>query len=151
MMMGGMPGGLQMMQVPFKVPEGYMLVPADQPPPPTQPNMTPKPSQDSSFGPSRKSGKKGRGKTNEGGTVSKIFVGGLSPVSTVDSLREHFGKFGEIVDAAVILEATTRKSRGFGYVEFASEIPEGLLDLEHYIDSRRCGVRAYQYNPASSP
>merc|ERR1719387_1632074 len=89
-----------------------MLVPADQPPPPTQP--APKSSQDSSFGPSRKNGKKGRGKTTEGGKVSKIFVGGLSPVSTVDSLRERFGKFGEIVDAAVILEATTRKSRGFG-------------------------------------
>jgi hypothetical protein len=82
-----------------------------------------------------------------GEKVSKIFVGGLSPLSTVETLRDHFGKYGEIVDVAVILEPTTRKSRGFGYVEFADGIPEGLLDIAHYVDSRRCGVRPYEYNP----
>jgi hypothetical protein len=137
------PNFMPMMQVPFRVPPGFMLVPATENHGPPQPDASAKHPRDTS----KQRGKHQR-KTKE--QVSKIFVGGLSPLSTVDTLREHFGKFGEIVDAAVILEATTRKSRGFGYVEFAAGIPEGLLDLDHVIDSRRCGVRPYQYNPADA-
>merc|ERR1719335_854504 len=77
----------------------------------------------------------------------KIFVGGLSPNSTAESLIEHFSVFGKISDASVIHEAITRKSRGFGYVEFVDKIPEGLLEKDHYIDQRRCGVRGYNYDP----
>merc|ERR1719379_1209515 len=78
----------------------------------------------------------------------KIFVGGLSPNSTAESLIKHFCEFGKISDASVIHEAVSRKSRGFGYVEFADKIPDGLLDMEHVIDQRRCGVRGYKYDPA---
>merc|ERR1719486_1102886 len=77
----------------------------------------------------------------------KIFVGGLSPNSTAESLIKHFCEFGKISDASVIHEAVSRKSRGFGYVEFADKIPDGLLDMEHFIDQRRCGVRGYNYDP----
>merc|ERR1719160_1059609 len=77
----------------------------------------------------------------------KIFVGGLSPNSTAESLISHFSEFGKISDASVIHEAVTRRSRGFGYVEFVDKIPDGLLDMEHYIDQRRCGVRGYNYDP----
>jgi hypothetical protein len=78
----------------------------------------------------------------------KIFVGGMSPNSTAESLIKHFSEFGKISDASVIHEAVSRKSRGFGYVEFADKIPDGLLDMEHFIDQRRCGVRGYNYDPA---
>jgi hypothetical protein len=78
----------------------------------------------------------------------KIFVGGLSPNSTAESLIKHFCEFGKISDASVIHEAVSRKSRGFGYVEFADKIPDGLLEMEHFIDQRRCGVRGYNYDPA---
>jgi len=78
----------------------------------------------------------------------KIFVGGLSPNSTAESLIKHFCDFGKISDASVIHEAVSRKSRGFGYVEFADKIPDGLLEMEHFIDQRRCGVRGYNYDPA---
>merc|ERR1719191_2439158 len=77
----------------------------------------------------------------------KIFVGGLSPNSTAESLIKHFCEFGKISDASVIHEAVSRKSRGFGYVEFAEKIPDGLLEMEHFIDQRRCGVRGYSYEP----
>jgi len=77
----------------------------------------------------------------------KIFVGGLSPNSTAESLIKHFCDFGKISDASVIHEAVSRKSRGFGYVEFADKIPDGLLEMEHFIDQRRCGVRGYNYDP----
>jgi hypothetical protein len=130
--------------VPFQVPPGYMLVPVEQN---EWSNPVAKPAHESHYG--SHNGSRSRPKTQRKTSekVSKIFVGGLSPLTTVDNLRAHFGKYGEIVDAAVILEPATRKSRGFGYVEFADGIPEGLLDIEHFVDSRRCGVRAYEYNP----
>jgi hypothetical protein len=81
----------------------------------------------------------------------KIFVGGLSPNSTAESLINHFSEFGKISDASVIHEAVTRRSRGFGYVEFADKIPDGLFDMDHYIDQRRCGVRGYNYDPEDQP
>jgi len=80
-----------------------------------------------------------------GSGAAKVFVGGLSPHSTADTLREHFEKFGVISDCAVINEPGTRKSRGFGFVEFAEGIPEGLLQQEHIVGQRRCGVRPYDY------
>merc|ERR1719265_504122 len=80
-----------------------------------------------------------------GSSAAKVFVGGLSPHSTADTLREHFEKFGVISDCAVINEPGTRKSRGFGFVEFADGIPDGLLQQEHIVGQRRCGVRPYDY------
>jgi hypothetical protein len=78
-------------------------------------------------------------------SAAKVFVGGLSPHSTAETLREHFEKFGVISDCAVINEPGPRKSRGFGFVEFANGIPAGLLEQEHIVGQRRCGVRAYDY------
>jgi hypothetical protein len=78
-----------------------------------------------------------------------VFVGGLSPHSTAETLRAHFEKFGVITDCAVINEPGTRKSRGFGFVEFAGGIPAGLLEQEHIVGQRRCGVRAYEYSAQS--
>jgi len=80
-----------------------------------------------------------------GSAAQKVFVGGLSPISTAETLRAHFEKFGVISDCAVINEPGTKKSRGFGFVEFADGIPAGLLEQEHIVGQRRCGVRAYDY------
>ena len=50
---------------------------------------------------------------------SKLFVGGLSFNTTDMGLRDGFARFGEIVEAKVILERDTGRSRGFGFVTFA--------------------------------
>jgi RNA recognition motif-containing protein len=54
------------------------------------------------------------------GTVGpvKLFVGGLSWDTTTEDLSNAFSKFGAIVDATVILDRTTGRSRGFGFVTF---------------------------------
>ncbi|XP_073136113.1 uncharacterized protein [Henckelia pumila] len=53
-------------------------------------------------------------------TFSKIFVGGL-PNSTDDmSLSETFSKYGEVVEARVIIDHNTGRSRGFAFVTFTS-------------------------------
>jgi hypothetical protein len=78
------------------------------------------------------------------GATKKIFVGGLCPDSTAESLRNHFQQFGEIADSTVISEPGTKKCRGFGFVEFAHRIPDGLFDRQHIVDQRRCGVKPYR-------
>ena len=49
----------------------------------------------------------------------KLFVGGLSWGTTDQSLRAAFEAFGEVLDAKVILDRETGRSRGFGFVTVA--------------------------------
>ncbi len=52
---------------------------------------------------------------------AKLFVGGLPFATTSDQLREIFAKVGEVADANVVSDKMTGRSRGFGFVEMASE------------------------------
>lgn len=51
----------------------------------------------------------------------KLFVGGLAWATTDATLRAAFETCGEVVDAKVILERETKRSRGFGFVTFKDE------------------------------
>jgi hypothetical protein len=79
----------------------------------------------------------------------KVFVGGLNPTTTTEDLRAYFSEFGTVTDSCVITDSSSKASRGFGFVEFEGKIPEGLLDQQHIIDQRRCGVREYGHSSAS--
>jgi len=60
----------------------------------------------------------------------KLFVGGLS-WNTVDaSLRAAFERFGEVVDAKVITDRETGRSRGFGFVTMADDAAAGQAVTE---------------------
>jgi RNA recognition motif-containing protein len=52
---------------------------------------------------------------------SKLFVGGLAWATTEESLREAFEGCGDVVEAKVITDRETGRSRGFGFVTFADE------------------------------
>jgi hypothetical protein len=78
---------------------------------------------------------------------SKVFVGGLPPSSTAETLTNYFSWFGVVSDAVVVGGNQGRKNRGFGFVEFRDGIPPGLLGRDHIIDQRRCGVKMYDYTP----
>lgn len=52
---------------------------------------------------------------------SKLFVGGLAWGTDNDSLRAAFAPMGEVVEAVVITDRETGRSRGFGFVTMASE------------------------------
>jgi cold-inducible RNA-binding protein len=52
---------------------------------------------------------------------AKLFVGGLSWDTNDAGLRAAFEGFGEVVEAVVINDRETGRSRGFGFVTFASE------------------------------
>jgi len=51
----------------------------------------------------------------------KLFVGNLSFDTTDADLRELFSAAGTCVNATVLMDRATGKSRGFGFVEMSSE------------------------------
>jgi len=51
---------------------------------------------------------------------NKIFVGSLPWSINNDSLKELFSKYGEVTEAVVIMDRETQKSKGFGFVTFAT-------------------------------
>jgi len=53
--------------------------------------------------------------------AAKLFVGSLPFATTSDQLREMFAKVGQVVEANVVTDKMTGRSRGFGFVEMASD------------------------------
>ena len=53
--------------------------------------------------------------------ASKLYVGGLSYSTTSASLRSHFAQCGTVESAQVLTDRDTGQSRGFGFVEMATE------------------------------
>lgn len=53
--------------------------------------------------------------------ATKLFVGGLSWDTKEDSLRNFFSQAGNVVSATVITDKFSGRSKGFGFVEMASE------------------------------
>ncbi|XP_019454058.1 PREDICTED: glycine-rich RNA-binding protein 4, mitochondrial-like [Lupinus angustifolius] len=51
----------------------------------------------------------------------KLFVAGLSYDTNETVLRDAFGQHGEIIEAKVICDHVTGKSKGYGFVRFISE------------------------------
>lgn len=50
----------------------------------------------------------------------RLFVGNLSFSTTSDQLRELFARVGTCESATVVTDRATGQSRGFGFVEMAS-------------------------------
>ena len=53
--------------------------------------------------------------------AKKLYVGNLSYEVGADALRTYFSQAGTIIDAVVITDKNTGRSKGFGFVEFEIE------------------------------
>lgn len=53
--------------------------------------------------------------------AKKLFVGGLSWDTTDESLQNAFAAAGNVTSATVIKDRYTGRSKGFGFVEMATE------------------------------
>ncbi|OGW41175.1 MAG: RNA-binding protein [Nitrospirae bacterium GWD2_57_9] len=53
--------------------------------------------------------------------TKKLYVGNLSYQMTEEGLRDVFAPLGEVVSAKIITDAATGRSKGFGFVEMASD------------------------------
>jgi RNA recognition motif-containing protein len=76
----------------------------------------------------------------------KLFVGGLSWGTTDDGLHQAFAQFGEIVEAKVITDRETGRSRGFGFVTFAND--EGATKAISEMDGTELDGRTIKVNEA---
>jgi RNA recognition motif-containing protein len=52
--------------------------------------------------------------------AQKLFVGGLPYSTSNDRLRELFAQCGQVESATVVTDRDTGRSRGFGFVEMAT-------------------------------
>ena len=59
--------------------------------------------------------------------ATKLFIGGLPGSVTSESMREFFSQFGKVVDATVMLDRETGRSKGFGFVSFENVNVEPML------------------------
>ena len=74
-----------------------------------------------------------------GGGAVRLYIGNLSSNTTKDALCDTFGKFGRVINAVIIMDKDTGRSKGFGFVAFedpqtASAAKDGANGLE--IDGR---------------
>lgn len=53
--------------------------------------------------------------------AKKLYVGGLSYNTTEETLKDYFSKVGTVESAVIITDRMSGRSKGFGFVEMASE------------------------------
>ena len=53
--------------------------------------------------------------------AKKLFVGNIPYQANDDELREHFSPAGEVTSAIIIMDKMTGRSKGFGFVEMATD------------------------------
>ncbi|KAH6819822.1 RNA-binding family protein [Perilla frutescens var. hirtella] len=72
-------------------------------------------------------------------TYTKVFVGGLAWETQKDTMKKYFEQFGEILEAVVITDKTTGRSKGYGFVTFREPdaAMRACVDAAPVIDGRR--------------
>src|SRR3990172_8976738 len=53
--------------------------------------------------------------------AKKLYVGGLSYGTTEDTLKDTFSQAGTVESATIIMDRMSGRSKGFGFVEMATE------------------------------
>ncbi|KAI0666128.1 hypothetical protein C8Q78DRAFT_1072614 [Trametes maxima] len=77
--------------------------------------------------------------------ATKLFIGGLPGSVTSESMREYFAQFGKVVDATVMLDRETGRSKGFGFVSFENVDVQPMLGFGNLqIDGKLIDVKLAQ-------
>ncbi|KAG5834384.1 heterogeneous nuclear ribonucleoprotein D-like [Anguilla rostrata] len=76
----------------------------------------------------------------------KVFVGGLSPETSEDQIRDYFGTFGDIDSIELPMDTKTNERRGFCFVTYLEEEPvQKLLENRyHQVGSGKCEIKVAQ-------
>ncbi|XP_010414727.2 PREDICTED: RNA-binding protein 1-like [Camelina sativa] len=72
----------------------------------------------------------------------KLFVGGIGKETSEEALKQHFSRYGVVLEAVVAKDKVTGVSRGFGFVRFAKDydVVKALKDT-HFILGKSVDVR----------
>ncbi|XP_011887028.1 PREDICTED: heterogeneous nuclear ribonucleoprotein A1-like [Cercocebus atys] len=70
--------------------------------------------------------------------LRKLFIGGLSFETTDESLRSHFEQWGMLTDCVVMRDPNTKRSRGFGFVTYATveQVDAAMNARPHKVNGR---------------
>ncbi len=93
--------------------------------------------------------------TNHVVFISKMFIGGLNWETTdrktchanfqedcdanraIESLRDYFSQFGEVIECTVMRDSGSGRSRGFGFLTFKdAKTVNTVMVKEHFIDGK---------------
>jgi nucleolin len=83
---------------------------------------------------------------------NKLFIGNLSWGVDDESLRAKFSDYGKVLDAKVIYDRESGRSRGFGFVTYsnADEVNDAIQNLDGAdYDGRQIRVNLAGDKPAS--
>ncbi|XP_073275595.1 uncharacterized protein [Primulina huaijiensis] len=87
-------------------------------------------------------------------TFTKVFVGGLAWETPTEVMQSYFEQFGEILEAVIITDKHTGKSKGYGFVTFKDpeSAKRACADPNPTIDGRRanCNIASLG-RPRPSP
>ncbi|KAF8064160.1 hnRNP A1-gamma isoform [Lyophyllum atratum] len=77
---------------------------------------------------------------------TRYFVGGLSPSTTSDSMKEFFSAYGKVVDATVMVDRESGRSKGFGFVTYedASNADQLVGKIGLILDDKQIEVKMAQ-------
>jgi RNA recognition motif-containing protein len=70
----------------------------------------------------------------------KVFVGGLPPQTTQESLVSYLSQYGQITECKVVMDMTTGRSKGYGFVVYSTPqeaqaaVAKGFLT----VDGKKC-------------
>lgn len=70
--------------------------------------------------------------------MRKLFIGGLDYKTSETTLKQHFEKFGDVLDCVVMREPQSKRSRGFGFVIYANSlmVDKAQEARPHEVDGR---------------
>ncbi|KAF7100292.1 hypothetical protein CFC21_101824 [Triticum aestivum] len=82
-------------------------------------------------------------------TQTKVFVGGLAWETPSEGLRQHFEQYGDILEAVVITDRLTSRSKGYGFVTFreAEAARRAVQDPNPMITGRRANCNIASLGP----
>ncbi|XP_057784534.1 probable RNA-binding protein ARP1 isoform X1 [Salvia miltiorrhiza] len=72
-------------------------------------------------------------------SLTKVFVGGLAWETPKEAMKDHFQKYGDILEAVIISDKLTGRSKGYGFVTFkdADAAKKACEDPTPIINGRR--------------
>jgi len=78
--------------------------------------------------------------------AKKLYVGGLSYDTTEATLKDTFSQAGTVESAVIIIDKMTNRSKGFGFVEMATD--EEAKKAIETLDGKELDGRTIKVNEA---
>ncbi|XP_076305263.1 uncharacterized protein LOC143222529 isoform X2 [Tachypleus tridentatus] len=76
---------------------------------------------------------RGLNRPKKGVNYPKVFLGGLPSTCTETTLREHFSKYGQVMEVVIMFDQERKKSRGFGFLSFEKQEIVHRVCADHYV------------------